>query len=637
MAMTLIRFGLVGLLNTAIGFAVILFALRMGAGDYTANATGYIAGLALSYMLNRSWTFGVTQPVNPAEFARFMGAFALSYAANLLLITAGKLAGFGGNPLLHLGGVLLYSALFFGLSQAFAFRNARSRCDPKHILPALTRYAPELALVFIALVTWLALHGLPFTHDVVWQFWIAQKLLDGAALYRDIWEINPPLWFWSAVPIQYAANLAEISPFDILLPVVIAMGALSAILLGNLPGTLSPLRRALIMVLAFGLYIIVPLYDFGQREQIALIWALPYAALIARRFSGSSVPASLAASVGGLAAFGFALKHYFALVPILLELWLLVGAKRNWRPFRPETVALAACAVAYVASILYFTPDFLENIVPMVATAYHGYEGSWEMLLIRPWIMTWSCIAALLLLLRADIAKRGEPLIAALLVVAFAFALSYFLQRKGWLYHSIPVTGALGVALGLSLVRLDMRKMIAGLPILALPFILPIKTGPYFNLLDKEMKPALSTVPRGEAVFVASADPMWAWPAVEERGLVWPSRLYAFWMIPAIAHAEIIGPNPDPLRKLAIEIQNEAALEIRCSRPALIVFERRRNYIHQPTAFNVRDFFLRNEDIRAFLNWNYREMESTPSLYLYRRVTDPGSPRDQVCPMVSRI
>src|SRR3546814_6831302 len=46
--------------------------------------------------------------------------------------------------------------------------------------------------------------------------------------------------------------------------------------------------------------------------------------------------------VGCLAAFGFALKHYFVLAPILLELWLLMGAKRNWRPFRPETVTLAA-------------------------------------------------------------------------------------------------------------------------------------------------------------------------------------------------------------------------------------------------------------------------------------------------------
>src|SRR3546814_9572249 len=109
------------------------------------------------------------------------------------------------------------------------------------------------------------------------------------------------------------------------------------------------------MVLAFGLYIIVPLYDFGQREQIALIWALPYAALIARRFSGLPVWVPLATLVGCLAAFGFALKHYFVLAPILLELWLLMGAKRNWRPFRPETVTLAACAVAYAVSIPYST------------------------------------------------------------------------------------------------------------------------------------------------------------------------------------------------------------------------------------------------------------------------------------------
>src|SRR3546814_16385527 len=68
-----------------------------------------------------------------------------------------KLAGFGGNPLIHLGGVLLYSVLFFGLSHAFAFRGSLSRYDPKHLLSMLTRHAPEPALGFIALVTRLAL------------------------------------------------------------------------------------------------------------------------------------------------------------------------------------------------------------------------------------------------------------------------------------------------------------------------------------------------------------------------------------------------------------------------------------------------------------------------------------------------
>src|SRR3546814_8393868 len=106
-------------------------------------------------------------------------------------------------------------------------------------------------------------------------------------------------------------------------------------------------------------------------------------------------------------------------------------------PTRRSSDLLAACAVAYAVSIPYSTPDYLDNIVPMVATAYHGYDASWEMLLLRPWVMIWSCIAALLLILRADIAKQGEPLIIALLIVALAFGLSSLLQRQGWLYHSI--------------------------------------------------------------------------------------------------------------------------------------------------------------------------------------------------------
>src|SRR3546814_19582766 len=130
----------------------------------------------------------------------------------------------------------------------------------------------------------------------------------------------------------------------------------------------------------------------------------------------------------------------------------------------------------------------------------------------------------------------------------------------------------------------------AGLPILALPFILPAITGPYSNLFDTEMEPALSTIPPGEAVFVASADPMWGWPAVEEHGLIWPSRLYAFWMIPAIAHAEIIGPNHELPRKLAVRIQEGAEREQRCARPASSTLERPRQLNIPPTAVHVRGF-----------------------------------------------
>jgi hypothetical protein len=108
-------------------------------------------------------------------------------------------------------------------------------------------------------------------------------------------------------------------------------------------------------------------------------------------------------------------------------------------------------------------------------------------------------------------------------------------------------------------------------------------------------------------------------------------------MIPAIAHAEVSGPNPAPLRALAKRIQEEAALEIRCSSPALILFERRPNYIYQPPSFDVRGFFLRRSDIRSYLAHNYREEKPMPWLYLYRRVTprDPTSPNPK-CPNFSQ-
>ena len=38
--------------------------------------------------------------------------------------------------------------------------------------------------------------------DVSWQLWIARQLNGGARLYRDIVEVNPPLWFWMALPVD---------------------------------------------------------------------------------------------------------------------------------------------------------------------------------------------------------------------------------------------------------------------------------------------------------------------------------------------------------------------------------------------------------------------------------------------------
>ncbi|BAI97793.1 hypothetical protein Sj15T_22090 [Sphingobium sp. TA15] len=633
--MTIIKFGLVGLVNTALGFSIILSALALGFGDYAASALGYGLGFILSYVANRRWTFAVREPMSAAELARFGVVTALAYATNLLVVSAFRLAGWIDQPFVHLAGVTLYSASFYLLSRLLVFGDDAVERG-KWVVDVSMRGLPEIALCVTVVVTLILLHDIPITHDVVWQFWIARQMMNGAMLYRDIWEINPPLWFWSAVPIHLAAQWLHVQPLRLLVTAIVGAGGMSALLVGHLTSPPTPMTRLVTMLLAYWLMVVTPLYDFGQREQLSLICALPYAALIARRSLGSVVPAALALPVGMAAAYGFALKHYYVVIPVMLEVWLLVRVRGEWRAVRPETIALATAALVYGIAVLLFAPRFFTDAVPMVRTAYHGFENSWHMMLARPWVVIWISIIAFFLTYGGAFGKRAKPLASTLLIVAAGFAIAYFVQRKGWLYHSVPVTGAAALAMGVRLTTADMRRLIPisiGLTMLALPILLPYKTGPYLNFFRAEIDPVLADTPKGSSVFIAAADPMWGWPTVEDHGLAWPSRLYAYWMIPAIAHAEVIGPNPLPLQKMAEQVRTEAAMEVRCSSPALILFERRRNYIYQPPSFDVRRFFLRSAAIRSYLAQHYREVQPTPSLHVYRRITPPDpAPRGSECP-----
>lgn len=76
------RFVVVGLGNTVLGLSFIYGARALGLGDVAANAVGYATGLALSFGLNRSWTFKHRGPWLP-HLAKFTGVMMLAWLANL--------------------------------------------------------------------------------------------------------------------------------------------------------------------------------------------------------------------------------------------------------------------------------------------------------------------------------------------------------------------------------------------------------------------------------------------------------------------------------------------------------------------------------------------------------------------------
>jgi putative flippase GtrA len=115
------RFGLTGIVNTVVGYGVILLCLSIGIGDYLANAIGYGTGFLLSFALNRRFTFGLSGQVQKGEVARFAVALTLAYAVNLVVLTVGR-AFFGeGYALVQLPALAAYTAVFYVLSVRLVF------------------------------------------------------------------------------------------------------------------------------------------------------------------------------------------------------------------------------------------------------------------------------------------------------------------------------------------------------------------------------------------------------------------------------------------------------------------------------------------------------------------------------------
>ncbi|MCW2363504.1 MULTISPECIES: GtrA family protein [Sphingobium] len=614
------RFGTVGAVNTALSLLIIAAMLAAGCSDLTANVVGYAGGLSFSFFANRVWTFRRTGEAALQEGLRFLFAFAVAYSTNVCILLSLRAAGQFNGIILQIPGMVLYTTVFFIMSRFYVFREEFDFSAAKY---AMRSWWPEISICFAGAITAIVLTTIPLTHDVVWQIWIARQIIQGAVLYKDIWELNPPIWFWSAIPIVQFSDIIGVAPRYLLVATVVAMGTASALAIGALGDFGTAPRRCAVMLFCYWFMVPLPLFDFGQREQLALICALPYAALISRRQSGHEVVPCLAVAIGLAASYGFALKHYFLAIPVLLEAWLFLSLRRRWSPVRPETAVLAVMAGLYAAAVIVLAPDFLTRMVPMVRAAYHGYEVPFLLMIDEPAQIVW-LIGGLAFVMNRRLADPDKPIDTAFALVAVGFGFAYFVQLKGWQYHALPVTGALLAAVA---VRITSQGVWAvpryplGAAVIGFAVYIGIAQGPYQNWLERETGALLGSVPKGQPVAVLAADPMFQWPAIERLGLEWPLHLYSYWMLPAIGNVAVHPSDPGLIRSLAATILLQTDRDLRCRPPALILVERMEHSYGVPRRyFNVQSFFASDQSIAAFLRAHYREEAGTRLFAAYRRI-----------------
>lgn len=125
----LARFGLAGLANTAVGFAVIAgLDLGLHVQPQLANAAGYVVGIGMGFALNRRFVFASTGKAK-GEFTRYLGVVAVAFAANQGVLALAHRA-LGPSQIEHLiaqfSGMVAYTLLTFVLSRYFVFSRASS-------------------------------------------------------------------------------------------------------------------------------------------------------------------------------------------------------------------------------------------------------------------------------------------------------------------------------------------------------------------------------------------------------------------------------------------------------------------------------------------------------------------------------
>ena len=494
------------------------------------------------------------------------------------------------------------------------------------IAPASPRAAwPEGLALLCWLGACLAVIGIGVWHDITWQLWIARHLNAGVALYSGIMEVNPPLWFWMAQPVDLLAGQTGLPALRLLLGAVLLLIGVSLALAARLSAGSSPRQRAVLYCGMLLASVLITTGDFAQREHLTLVAAIPYALLIARRAAGQKVSWQLALATALLATPMFALKHYFALIPVMLECWLIWRQRRQWRPLRVETVTLVLGALAYAAAIAVFTPQYLTDMVPGLRLAYGDLRMSARVFLLNP--MTLLLAASLFYFWHFR--RELQPAVQAMLLVAAAFLIAYLLQAKGWTYQFTPIMAALFLAQLLHLAqrppqpRLRRAEAATALLVAGLALWSPLALGPYRNAFAPIHERLLAEVRPGMTAVMLTTKAGRMWPMVDDAGLKWPSRYYHFWMMQAAANRLATGqPLDGALGDYLARVRLDTVADFTCNPPDFLIDD---GVAVDNVDFDMLDFFRAEPRFEALMT-SYAVDQQLGPFTVYRRIAPLPAP-----------
>ena len=492
-------------------------------------------------------------------------------------------------------------------------------------------YAPLGLLVLFAV---LFQQGAIINHDTAWYLDATARLLDGAELYRDIVEVNPPLAFWLTLPPVAFAELLGLPAVPVYQGYFFLLAGLSLLACRRLLRLQPAISDGLAVGLVTGLAVAMlaaPLRDFGQREHLLVILLAPYLLLAGLRADGIAVPARWAALLGGLAALGIALKPHFLPVPLAIELWLLWRQRSLLAWLRPEALGALAAAALYLAAVALFAPAYVTTVMPLAMEVYDlAYNATWQLVASRGQRLFLALILVVGLLFALRRALPSGIATALGLGAAGCFA-AYLLQFKGWTYHSYPTlallaTVAVTAASALVLVRLQAaQRWLSGLSLCLLVGLLALDAGlERLRFVYGDQAEAGAIVegrPEARSLYVFSSNVWATYPWVLESHVESVSRYPCHWLLPGFLLARAAGRDSPRLREIEAYMRESVLEDFTRHSPDLVFVDARPRKSHfEEIPFDYLAFF--SSDPRFAALWRgYSRIGRTEDYLVFARET----------------
>lgn len=117
-----VKYNLVGVVNTLVGFTIIFLLMYMGFSATVSNMLGYAIGTVVSYILNSKYTF-VSSVNKQVVIVKFFMVLALAYVFNFM--TLQWLLTLINPYLAQFGAAVVYTVSSFMLVKYFVFKEVK--------------------------------------------------------------------------------------------------------------------------------------------------------------------------------------------------------------------------------------------------------------------------------------------------------------------------------------------------------------------------------------------------------------------------------------------------------------------------------------------------------------------------------